>query len=372
MAPLISIKIASYNHARFIGQTIRSVLDQTYTNFELIIVDDCSSDNSVEIIQSFDDPRITLLVSDANMGAAATSLRAKPLLRGEYFCSLDSDDYFHPEKLERQLGLMLAEPEIDVLGTFIHEVDAQGCVIADTAAVDWFNQGMDFNLPESWIWRNHLCHSSVLMKRTIHDRLWMYESGLPFTNDWNNWIRFLANGVRFGMLPEKLTYYRMHGDNVTHKNPRRRFWEYAYISSTVLHPFLKSTKKPGLITENLLGFLRHPCCPTDWARRCFLLQVLLHDECMDLGNGFEGGGAREFKCEASSMRQLSLDSALDAERYLWTALDAWRTDVDRELAEWQRLAREWQRVAAERESLICLTVLPRILRFMFRIFGIKK
>lgn len=357
MDPLVSIKIASYNHADFIGQTIKSVLDQTYANFELIIVDDCSTDDSLEVIRTFSDPRITLLVNERNIGAAATSLRAKALLKGEYFCSLDSDDYFHPEKLAKQVDFMRTHPETDALATFAQEVDVDGSTPADQVATDWFNRDMDFNLPENWLWENHLCHSSVLMKREVHDRLWAYESGLPFTNDWHNWIRFLANGATFGMLPERLTYYRIHSENITHKNPKRRFWEYAYISSRVFHPYLRQKRLHELLTQNLSGFLRHPQCPQNWSERRFLLQLLLHDTLADVN--FETVWNAGLRDANSTMQQFSLEGVLDSEEQLWSALETWRNDVERERT-------NWQAVASDREKIIRLTVLPRLLRFLFR------
>jgi glycosyltransferase involved in cell wall biosynthesis len=164
-SPLVSIKIASYNHGRFIGQTIQSVLDQSFADFELIIIDDGSRDNSIEVIESYNDPRIRVLSNEQNLGAAATSKRAQALCRGKYFCSLDSDDYFDREKLARQIAYMQERPGVDVLGTFVHLIDRLGKLLPEPPGGNWFSQNLDFNQPDSWLHGNHLCHSSVLMKR---------------------------------------------------------------------------------------------------------------------------------------------------------------------------------------------------------------
>lgn len=103
---LVSIIMPSWNTGRFIGESIQSVLNQTYKNWELIIVDDCSTDNTDEIVTSFDDERIRYFRNDKNSGAALTRNKAMREARGEWIAFLDSDDLWMPEKLEKQLSFM--------------------------------------------------------------------------------------------------------------------------------------------------------------------------------------------------------------------------------------------------------------------------
>lgn len=103
---LVSIIMPSWNTGRFIGESIQSVLNQTYKNWELIIVDDCSTDNTDEIVASFDDERIRYFRNDKNSGAALTRNKAMREARGEWIAFLDSDDLWAPEKLEKQLSFM--------------------------------------------------------------------------------------------------------------------------------------------------------------------------------------------------------------------------------------------------------------------------
>lgn len=103
---LVSIIMPSWNTGRFIGESIQSVLNQTYKNWELIIVDDCSTDNTDEIVASFDDERIRYFRNDKNSGAALTRNKAMREARGEWIAFLDSDDLWTPEKLEKQLSFM--------------------------------------------------------------------------------------------------------------------------------------------------------------------------------------------------------------------------------------------------------------------------
>lgn len=103
---LVSIIMPTYNCGRFIAESIRSVLSQTYSNWKLIIVDDCSTDDTEKIVRSFDDPRIYYLRNKQNSGAALTRNKALRTARGRYIAFLDSDDLWHPDKLERQIAFM--------------------------------------------------------------------------------------------------------------------------------------------------------------------------------------------------------------------------------------------------------------------------
>lgn len=103
---LVSIIMPSWNTAEFIGESIQSVINQTYKNWELIIVDDCSTDNTDEIVDDFLDKRIKYLKNDKNRGAAFARNRALRQAKGEWIAFLDSDDLWKPEKLEHQLKFM--------------------------------------------------------------------------------------------------------------------------------------------------------------------------------------------------------------------------------------------------------------------------
>ena len=109
MNDLVSIIVPSYNSKCFVGDTIRSVLSQSYKNWEMIIVDDCSIDNSVEIIERIigDNPKIRLIKLENNVGSAQSRNAALEVANGRFIAFLDSDDIWHPDKLEKQVVFML-------------------------------------------------------------------------------------------------------------------------------------------------------------------------------------------------------------------------------------------------------------------------
>lgn len=256
--PLVSIIVTSYNYAHYIGQTIASVLAQTYDNWELIISDDASVDNSLEVIRSFTDPRISVIGSETNRGGAIAYGEAYTLCGGKYFTSLDSDDYIEPNKLEKQVQYLEEHPEVDILGTFVLEVDANGHIIGDAGAHQvWFNQEIDLNQPDNWLWQNHLCHSSALIRKVFHDRVGLTNPNLPYTADYEFWVRCLIAGARFHVLLDQLTYYRAHGGNVTHMNPLRSLVEASYIQ-TLLKPYLLEINRSDLVDKAI--HLGHEQC----------------------------------------------------------------------------------------------------------------
>ena len=111
--PLITVIIGAYNAERYLAEAIESVLAGTYRNFELIVVDDGSTDRTGEIAESYGDP--VRCIRQANGGMAASRNRAIPEARGDYLAFLDADDRFPPDKLERQLAVFEADPELDVV-----------------------------------------------------------------------------------------------------------------------------------------------------------------------------------------------------------------------------------------------------------------
>lgn len=126
-AGLVSIITPSYNTARFIAETIESVMAQTYMNWEMIIVDDCSTDNTDEVVAAYvaKDSRIHYLKNEENSGAALTRNRALREARGRWIAFLDSDDLWHPEKLERQIRFM-EKNRYAFSYTCYSEIDSEG------------------------------------------------------------------------------------------------------------------------------------------------------------------------------------------------------------------------------------------------------
>ncbi|MFS8652378.1 MAG: glycosyltransferase family 2 protein, partial [Caldibacillus sp.] len=116
--PFVTVFMPVYNSGKYLVEAIESILRQTYRNLELLIVDDGSTDHSIEIIKTFADPRIRLIKNDQNRGIPFTRNVGLKEARGKYLAIMDSDDISHPERIERQVAYLENHPAIDVAGTF--------------------------------------------------------------------------------------------------------------------------------------------------------------------------------------------------------------------------------------------------------------
>lgn len=117
--PSVTILMPVYNGERFLRQTIESILNQTFTDFEYLIIDDASTDTSRDIIRCFNDPRIRLVENVKNDGLIKTLNRGLALAQGEYIARQDQDDISHPTRIEKQFAFLNDNPEIVLLGTQI-------------------------------------------------------------------------------------------------------------------------------------------------------------------------------------------------------------------------------------------------------------
>ena len=124
--PLVSILMPMYNAAELVAQTIRSLLAQTYENWELIALDDGSEDRTAEVVASFTDPRIRLVLGEKNRGLPARLNEAVTLARGALFARMDADDIALPTRLERQVGFLLANPLVDVVAADMLVITPEG------------------------------------------------------------------------------------------------------------------------------------------------------------------------------------------------------------------------------------------------------
>lgn len=259
MNPTFSIIMTSFNYAPYIGAAIESTLAQTFQGWELLIVDDCSTDDSWRIIQSFDDPRIKIHRHAANSGACAAYNQALSMAHGDYIACLDSDDMFMPTKLERQAAFLAEHPEVDVCGTFVTEIDGNGFVSSEeTPYADWFNISVDLNDPARWLWENRLCHSGAVVRAELHSQLGEFDNRLIYTPDWQFWLRALVAGARFAVINEPLVGYRNHGNNITHKSPPGTLLEHAKTSGHILFPWLQQKGYMDLIEKTVQGFIGNP------------------------------------------------------------------------------------------------------------------
>ena len=220
----VSVCLPSYNYARFLGEAIASVLAQTYQDFELIIVDDASSDGSEEIIHRFPDQRVRFFRHEANLGPVRTWNRCLSLARGEYLCFLCADDLFRPRKLEVQSALLERNPQACLVHSDGFAIDAAGKRMALFRAR--FPGALQSHLAESHVSKgreefkrllagyNYIHLSSAMFRRRCWEEVGGFDERFPYAADWDFWLRLaLVGDVAY--TPELLFSVRWHGANLT-------------------------------------------------------------------------------------------------------------------------------------------------------------
>ena len=218
MMPKISVILPSYNHEKFIGEAIKSVLEQTFQDFELIIVDDGSSDRSVEIIRSFTDERIRLFCFAENQGAHKAGEKLLAEAKGEYVAVHHSDDVWEKTKLSQQVEFLDANPEYGACFTLVQFIDENNktYALADGDAYKGIFE-QENKSREAWLRQffyngNCLCHPSLLIHRNLYEKYnLLVENGLVQLPDFCIWVK-LCLRENIYILQERLTYFRLKRD----------------------------------------------------------------------------------------------------------------------------------------------------------------
>lgn len=213
--PLISVCMPSYNHERFLPTAIESVLNQTYRPVELIIVDDGSTDGSLQIANTYasrypDTVSVFTHPNHNRRGISATANGAFQRSKGEYWCGLSSDDAYYPDKLERQVAYMEAHPGIGLLYGRVTEIDEHGNRLGDPAVRDL---SRDRDAVASLLEANHIHGQTVILRRECLVQAGPHDEDLVYS-DWELWIRVLAR-YRVAFLDGPLAYYRIHDTNTS-------------------------------------------------------------------------------------------------------------------------------------------------------------
>ncbi len=238
MKPLVSVLVPAYNHEKYVGAAIESVLAQTYENIELLISDDCSTDGTRDVISGYSDERVKPFFLEKNGGtvnALNTLLRAA---EGEYIAVLGSDDIWLPDKLEKQLAVMEEKPEIAACFTACEIIDENSETVKDSSVfsskvMSFENCSRQEMLCRLFFTGNHFCHSSVLIRTSVHREIGEYRLQYRQLHDLDLWVRLLLNYPVY-IIGKKLVKYRvaLSQENVSKNAPAnntRMFREASYI-----------------------------------------------------------------------------------------------------------------------------------------------
>lgn len=206
-APKITVLMPVYNGERYLKQAIKSILDQTFTDFEFLIINDGSTDKTVKIVKLFNDSRIRLINHRKNKGITRRLNEGLKKARGKYIARADADDIYHPKRLERQF-VFLKKHKLILVGTWALLINARGKVFS-------YDQRPNDFLFIKWglLFGNCFIHSSVLFKKNVVLKLGGYDDRFSHVEDYELWSR-LIRVARIGILEENLCYFRIHKTSI--------------------------------------------------------------------------------------------------------------------------------------------------------------
>jgi len=223
MNPKVSVIIPAYNNAKFLPETIESVLKQTFADWEIIIVDDGSTDNTQEVVAMYlqNHPGKIKYFRQENGGTAQARNRAIKESKGEYLGLLDADDLWLPEKLAVQVPIMEANPELALISSETYAIDAQSNRIGH-----WKVAKMP-NTFECLFEANHIYNLTALARKSCVEKIGGYDETLLVSQDYDLWLR-LTKRFPFKVLYVPLAQYRVHPNNIS-KNTKIRLKNHFYI-----------------------------------------------------------------------------------------------------------------------------------------------
>ncbi|MCD2492148.1 glycosyltransferase [Lacrimispora sp. NSJ-141] len=216
MMPLVSVCIPAYNSAVYIKKTIESILDQNYKNIELVVVDDCSKDNTVEIVKNIEDSRMRLVQNEKNLGMTGNWNKCLAEAKGDYIKLVCADDILYADSIQKELGALLKHPDVTL-------------VMSDTALIDenggrtgCFKRYPKAGLLEgrkvakrALIFKSFFgAPCNTLFPRSSYERAGGFDPKFPYILDFDMWLRMACLGKIY-VIHEELNGFRVRNDSNT-------------------------------------------------------------------------------------------------------------------------------------------------------------
>lgn len=209
LAPKVSVVMPVFNAEAYLAKAIRSILEQSYRDFELLMINDGSSDKSAEIMSSFKDPRIRIITNEYNTGLREVLNQGVRESHGTYIARMDSDDIARGDRLSKQVAFLDTHPDFIMVGTqaeIINENDK-------ATGIAWKESIASEEMPSALLFHNRFVHPSILVRKNALPPE-PFRAELTPAEDYDLWLR-LSKAGKLWNLPQILLYYRQHGKNIS-------------------------------------------------------------------------------------------------------------------------------------------------------------
>ena len=211
--PLVTVLMAVHNGALYIDDAVESILRQTFTNLEFLIVDDGSTDDTPRRLASFGDQRIRVVRNETNFGLTRSLNRGLALARGALIARQDVDDVSHPDRLRAQVGFLEREPDVVVLGTQARYIDSRG---RSKHVAPWPKSTSPLGIRWQLMFDGPFIHTSVMFRKVvIWNELGGYDESFTTSQDFELWSRVSRCGYAMQNLPSTLVDFRVHDGSVS-------------------------------------------------------------------------------------------------------------------------------------------------------------
>ncbi|KKQ24790.1 MAG: Glycosyl transferase family 2 [Candidatus Roizmanbacteria bacterium GW2011_GWC2_37_13] len=246
--PKVTVIISAFNHESYVSETIKSILDQTFRDFELIVVDNGSTDSTYKIIKSFFDPRLKVFRIRKNIGFGYALNFCLKKSQGEYVSLFSSDDIAIPTKLEKQVQYLNSHSEVDAVFSLAQLIDENDHILEKNYYENVFNQ----KNKTRYQWLNYffnngncICFPTALIKKSIYEKIGYENERLAQLHDFDLWVR-LCLKTEIYILQQKLVKFRIRSDNKnvsadTLDNKIRSMYEFSHVLKHYLK--IKSVKE---------------------------------------------------------------------------------------------------------------------------------
>lgn len=257
MTPLVSVLLPVYNDSKTVADSIRSILEQSLPDFELLAIDDGSADNTREVVGSFKDGRIRLIANERNLGLAPTLNRAIAVARGEYLARQDADDISFPRRLEKQVDFLSSHPDVAMVGSRAILIGEDA---AETGSWD-YPPVHDIDIKWNLLFRNPFIHTSVVLRRGILEKTGLYTDDptlfRAFVEDYDLWSRVneVAKSANFA---ERLVKYRVSATSASSRTFTEQLRAVRSISQRNICHLLGWDCIDPVCWQGLERFLYHP------------------------------------------------------------------------------------------------------------------
>lgn len=210
--PLVTVILPCYNASLYVEEAVRSIMYQTYSNLDILLLDDCSTDGTATILLNLakEDKRIRIIRNEQNLRLVKTLNKGVDEAKGIFIARMDADDISLPERIEKQMEFMLLHPEVDLCGTNYSIIDGKGTKIRNSVNIPLTSK----EIATALLFTCPIGHPTVLFKKDKIQSIGKYDEQMINIEDYELWLRLSSNGLIVN-LPEPLLKYRWHGENIS-------------------------------------------------------------------------------------------------------------------------------------------------------------